>query len=180
MRQVFLLFIFSLALGSCLSEGETIAVPPEAPPPVVIIEEQPPAAAPEEEAFDPSMISPEVFLATKAEIQHLVENLNGIIRAKNYNAWLAYLSEEYKKVHDSPEFLDRTSKTSPRLQNQPPLQDIRDYFIRVVVPSRDHDRVDDIEFTGLRKVKAYTVNPNRSRLRLYELEYIDETWKITD
>jgi uncharacterized protein YigE (DUF2233 family) len=48
----------------------------------------------------------------------------------------------------------------------------------VVVPSRANDRVDDIEFASQKRVKAYTVTPNGTRLRLYDLEHIGDQWKI--
>jgi len=57
----------------------------------------------------------------------------------------------------SPAFLARVSE-SARLKNQKiVLRDLKDYFMYVVVPSRANDRVDDIEFIGQNRVKAFTV-----------------------
>jgi hypothetical protein len=124
------------------------------------------------------MITEEEFNFTKAEIQALVENLNGIIRAKNYNAWLDYLGEEYLVERSSPEYLARISE-QPRLKSQNiVLTGPEDYFFYVVVPSRANDRVDDIEFIAKNRVKAYTINVNGQRLRLYDLENRENSWKI--
>jgi hypothetical protein len=57
------------------------------------------------------------------------------------------------------------------------LKSLEDYFLYVVVPSRDNDHVDDIEFVTQSRVKAYTETPKGQR-RLYDLESSGNTWKI--
>jgi hypothetical protein len=62
------------------------------------------------------------------------------------------------------------------------LKTAEDYFIHVVVPSRANSRVDDIEFIGQNRVKAFSVNKNRAgeeqRLVLYNLERSGNSWII--
>jgi len=57
-----------------------------------------------------------------------------------------------------------------------------DYFQYVVVPSRADLRVDDIEFIGSNRVKAFTLTTNKAgeevRLRLYDLEKVGNSWTI--
>jgi hypothetical protein len=58
------------------------------------------------------------------------------------------------------------------------LQSLKDYFIYVVYPSRQNDRVDDIEFITERLVKAITIGPDGERQILYFLERDGTSWKI--
>ncbi len=132
------------------------------------------------ESFDPSTITKEEYDSTKSDIQALIQELNTIIRTQNYNAWVDHLGPKYMAAISSPAFLARVSE-SARLKNQKiVLRDLKDYFIYVVVPSRANDRVDDIEFIGQNRVKAFTVTEKNQRLRLYDLEKTDQGWKIVN
>jgi len=144
------------------------------------------------QAFDPSNISNDLYETTKAEIQGIIQKLDSIIRARNYNEWLEYLSEPYMGEISSPEFLEaRTEELyrrdqlvaaatgkNPRTVEKKVLGTLKDYFDNVVVPSRANDRVDDIDFFSETKIRAYTVNNRGTRLILYDLEIIGGTWKI--
>uniref|UniRef100_A0A7C3E1B2 Lipoprotein n=1 Tax=Gracilinema caldarium TaxID=215591 RepID=A0A7C3E1B2_9SPIR len=133
-----------------------------------------------EATFDPSSITQEVFDATKGEVQALIEKLNQIIRNKDYEAWVQYLSPSYKSALSDADFLKNVSESS-RLKNQKiVLKSLEDYFLYVVVPSRANDRVDDIEFIGQNRVKAYTITSKGQRLRLYELEKTAGNWNIVN
>ena len=183
-----------------VDELTTLAPPPETTPP----SEEPPSEElpleeppPEEpliasQGFDPNNISTELYETTKTEIQDIIQRLDNIIRARNYNAWLEYISESYLEEISSHEFLEaRTEELyrrdqlvaaamgrNPNTVEKKMLKDLRDYFDSVVVPSRANDRVDDIDFISETKVRAYTVNNRGTRLILYDLEIIDGTWKI--
>lgn len=183
--KTLLLIIPLIGLLSCASKPEP---QPEAPPSVIEVSyvepvpEPEPVATPEEVAFDPTTVTVQEFSVTKAEIERFVTDLNGIVKAGNYNGWLAYLAKAYIDEISSPEFLDRMSKTAPRLVSQKiVLKSAQDYFNHVIVPSRANSRVDDIEFVTHTRVKAITENRiTKERLRLYELERIDDLWKIVN
>ena len=170
------------------------ADPADVPPSEVLPSERPP---PEEQAlagqaFDPNNVSIELYETTKAEIQDIIQRLDMIIRAKDYNAWLGYISDSYLDEMNSQEFLDERTEElfrrdqliaaatnkNPRTVEKNVLRNPRDYFDNVVVPSRANDRVDDITFITETKVRAYTVNNRGTRLILYDLEIINGTWKI--
>ena len=136
------------------------------------------SAVPDFWVFDPSSISQEEKDTAKIEIQQLIQELNGIIRAKNYNAWVSYLDPNYFSVISSAEYLDRISKSTVLVKQKITLRSAKDYFTHVVVPSRTNDRVDDIEFESQNRVKAYTVNNKGEKLRLYDLEKSGSDWKI--
>jgi len=107
------------------------------------------------------------------DITSYVESLNAIIRSKDFSGWKSRLTDEYVSRYSDPDVLKGPSKTLGRT-----LSTLYDYFLYVVYPSRQYDRVDDIEFVSETEVTAYTVNPKGERLVLYSLERIGGTWKI--
>jgi hypothetical protein len=127
-------------------------------------------------------ISKAEYDSTKVDVQHFIEELNQIIRKKDYNSWKAALSREYFAQIASPENLQQVSELPAMKTRGITLKSPEDYFINVVVPSRANSRVDDIEFIGEHRVKAFTVMTNNSgeeqRLRLYDLEKTGNIWKI--
>jgi hypothetical protein len=183
--NVFFLFplvvLLSMACGSAPQTetpppGLAAPPPPETPPP-------PPetASVPEpapEEDFDPHSISKEIFDSTKTEVQHFIEELNGLIRGKNYSAWKATLAPDFFTEISSSGYLQRASESAALKSRNIVLKSPEDYFTHVVVPSRANSRVDDIEFVSQNRVKAFTINPNGQRLRLYDLEHTGNTWLI--
>jgi hypothetical protein len=128
--------------------------------------------------FDPKTVTKEEFDTAKSEVQQLIQKLNGIIRAKDYDSWVSYLGTGYFAIINSKEYLDRINKSERMIKARITLYSARDYFIHVVVPSRANDRVDDIEFISQNRVKAYTINPKGERLRLYDLEKTRSSWMI--
>jgi len=164
---VFLALILAVSCGSN-PKAET---PPESG-----------AANQTEASFDPNMITQEHYDSTKEDVQQFIEQLNQIIRRRDYNGWRSSLSEEYLAGISSSENLRQLSEQPAMKTRHIVLKDAEDYFINVVVPSRANSRVDDIEFIGVNRVKAFTVNTNRAgeevRLRLYDLEKTGDVWKI--
>jgi hypothetical protein len=132
--------------------------------------------------FDPSRITQEHYTSTMDEVRNFIEELNQVIRNRNYGAWRAALSDEYFAEISSQENLQHISALPAMRTRQIVLRTPEDYFIHVVVPSRANSRVDYIEFVSMSRVKAFTVHTNRAgeeqRLRLYDLEKIDNTWTI--
>jgi hypothetical protein len=127
-------------------------------------------------------VSKAEYDSTKVDVQHFIEELNQIIRKKDYNAWKAALSREYFAQIASPENLQQVSEMPAMKIRGITLKSVEDYFINVVVPSRANSRVDDIEFIGEHRVKAFTIMTTDSgeeqRLRLYDLEKTGNIWKI--
>ena len=141
-----------------------------------------PESAVEDVPFDPHSISQERYNSTKIDVQHFMERLNQIIRNKNYTAWKAELSPSFFAGISSDDFLQQISEMNGMKSRGIVLKTAEDYFNYVVVPSRVNSRVDDIEFIDQNRVKAYTEIKNREgqtqRLRLYDLEYNGNLWKI--
>ena len=197
------LTVFFLGIVSCAKNTPEIVKTPEIEPPVQTEPQNPPeqqaAAQPvpvvqtspevvqvqsENEApavvpvFNPLEITREEFETTKADIQKLVEDLNKIIRASNYNTWLTYLTDQYRQKINSREFINDLVDKYPAFKGR--INNARDYFNYVVVPSRANDRVDDIEFVSKNEVRAYTEDAKGQTVVLYRLENLDSKWKIAD
>ena len=155
---------------------------PAEPPPAPAAAPEPPTPTPAapatETPFDPVAITEEVRQETFVDVRALIANLNAIIQSKDYDAWVLHLTTEYRDYYSAPETLMKLSE-SPVLKRQGiELKSLRDYFYYVVYPSRQNDRVDDIEFMGKTRIRAIVVNPKGERLVLYNLEKIGDTWMI--
>ncbi|AEF82641.1 putative lipoprotein [Leadbettera azotonutricia ZAS-9] len=190
-----------LIVLSCASAPAAVEAPVEpATAAPVQVEPAAPAApatqppAPADDVFKPESVSQEVRDTTLSDVQKLIQDLNQIIRAQNYNSWVGHLSVSYMTAISSPAYLaerteelykrdqavaSRTGK-DPKRVRKVELKSARDYFINIVVPARKNDRVDDIEFISENQVKAYRVDNSGQRDILYNLEKTDGDWKITN
>jgi hypothetical protein len=187
MKRIACLIIPIVILLSCKTVPETAETPAPQEKTVPPEETLFPAeeSEPAEEVFDPESISQELFDTTKTDVQRFIEELNDIIRVKDYNAWVSHLGETYISEKSSPEFLDKTSAVlmESKIQSRRRrLTSLQDYFLYVVAAahqSRPNDRVDDIEFISPSRVKAFTIT-DKGRLRLYDLENAGNGWKIVN
>jgi len=165
---------------------ETTEIQEDDPVPAIPAEVEPdaepvvePVVEPIEEApFDPNSISVELKEITFFDVKAFIGKLNSIIQAKNYEEWLAELTQEYRDYYSSAETLARISEAAVLKRQKIVLNSLYDYFIHVVYPSRQKDRVDDIEFIDESRIRAITLNVKGERLVLYNLEKIDDIWKI--
>ena len=136
------------------------------------------------ESFNPISVSQEYYQSTMGDVQFFIEELNQIIRRRDYNSWKEALSLEYFEKISSQENLQEISAQPAMITRRIVLRNAEDFFIHVVVPSRANSRVDDIEFVSMNRVKAFTIMTNRAgeeqRLRLYDLEKTGNIWKIID
>ena len=165
--------------------------PVNAAPPA---EPVPPEPGIEENYFNPESISEDLYVSTLVQVQTLIGELNRIIRSRNYESWINHLSAAYFEEINSMVFLEEQTEQLYRLDvamasargvrpaqvRRRELETARDYFINIVVPSRQNDRVDDIDFVSENHVIAYTVDPRGNRLILYNLEMIDGEWRIVN
>ncbi|OHD11694.1 MAG: hypothetical protein A2Z96_01740 [Spirochaetes bacterium GWB1_48_6] len=155
--------------------------------PVIVVSEKPvdapvevviPVEVPETILFDPTTVSVELKQATFFDVRAFIQGLNSIIQAKDYASWSSALTPEYREYYSSSETLTRISDAVVLKRQGIVLRSMQDYFIHVVYPSRQNDRVDDIEFINTDRIRAITINIKGERLVLYNLEKIGDTWKI--
>jgi hypothetical protein len=213
--SIFLIILaaFTLAFASCGSAPEVAVEPvaveePPAPAPVVQSEapaEPTPEPVPEPEpVFDPASITQEKKETTKAEIEKVIKELNQICLRKDFNSWLLWIDDGYKKTVSDPEYLAQLSDSPGLKSRKVTLTNIEDYFKYVFVESRRDARVDDIVFVSPTRVQVYRVdtravpeNPDTEerlvnlgwekdgkqlyrRVRFYTLEEVaNDDWKIS-
>jgi hypothetical protein len=127
----------------------------------------------------PVDLSQESYDEILDEVKAFVDNLNLIIKSKNYYRWRSVLSEELLKEISSPEFLANVSNTNSMKRRGIVLKKPEDYFNYVVVPSRANSRVDKIEIMDNNRVKAYYIDTRKEEtVRLYELAKTRDSWTI--
>jgi len=121
------------------------------------------------------------------DVKDFVENLNLIIKGKNYNKWRSVLSEERLNEISSAEFLADVSKTNSMKRRGIVLKTVYDYFLYVVVPSRANSQVDKIDILDNNRVRAFymytrkTGEKNETEtipLLVYELAKTGDSWII--
>jgi hypothetical protein len=165
---------------------EPAAVPANANQPAE--ESQPLQAAPVEEARTPEpvespesvsgfVVTEEVYNRTFEEVEEFIRNLNDIIRRRDYESWLTYLSSEYIRRTADEQYLQEQSEKPLLKKNNIRLESLRDYFENVVAPSRSQASVDDIEFIDEDRVKVIS-SIRGTRGILYLLVREEGTWKI--
>jgi hypothetical protein len=118
-------------------------------------------------------VAQEVFV----QIAAVVAELDGIIRERDYDAWVSRLSREYIAGTGSAEFLEEASKSARLSSRKIVLRSLEDYFVNVVVQSRLQATLDQIVFVDESNVKAMTVVNEESYI-LYWLVREDGRWKI--
>lgn len=150
-------------------------VPPPGDPPPASVPTPPPLP---EQAFDPASISPEVKRDTMEVVKSFINEVNQVIRQKDYTTWRGYLTPEYSTFYSAPAVLAEMSDSAVLKRQGIKLESLQDYFLYVVYPSRQSVRVDDIEFTSPTQVKAVTITPSGDRQVYYYLEKVGESWKI--
>lgn len=184
MKKIILLNLLTLLLFSCktteITENEpdnnkepaieTVEVVQEESE-VVILEEP---EATEKEGIE---VSEDLYNKTFDEIESLINDLTKLIRKKNFNGWKKFLSEKYINKVGSADHLREVSQ-SPSLIDVVELEDLRDYFQWVVVPSRINARLDEIKFMDETHVTAYMYIDDQPTI-LFQFELVNNTWEIT-
>jgi hypothetical protein len=171
--QMKALAILAAALLACSCAGWP--PPGHAPAAAESAPQEPAEPAPAtEEQF---VVSEEVYSRTFEEIGQFIDDLNRIIRNADYESWLTYLSEEYIRTTGDPAYLRDQSEKPVLKQANIQLEDLHDYFVHVVVPSRTQATLDEIEFIDENHVKAIAVLRG-TRVILYLLENVEGQWKI--
>jgi hypothetical protein len=173
---LFAAILLTLVAATCQSpEGGT------SPSPTGIATAQPspvvanPSASPNPMGVQ---ISKEEYDATFDAIKAFVKKMNDIIQRKDYDAWTLNLTKAYILRYSDKAYLAELSQKPVLKANKITLESLKDYFLYVVVPSREEYNVQDIEFISKEYIKVFAVNKKNDRLLLYYLEKEDNVWKI--
>ena len=125
--------------------------------------------------FEGVTITKETYDQTKTEIEKVVDQLNRITAAKDYNQWITFLSDEYKQQYSQPATLKTVSEALPVKGIK--LKSLKDYFTYVFVLARQNVRVDDINFVSPTRVNVIMKQGNVSLL-IYCIENVSGNWKL--
>jgi hypothetical protein len=169
-RLIVSLVFAALLLGSCATQPS-----PKTAHPVVVTQQ--PAKPPDPSNPQEFVATEELYRKTFTEVQEVIAALTKLIAAGDYDGWLAYLSEDYRKTASSPAFLANASGSGVLKKNGIVLRDLKDYFDNVVVRSRMQATLDDITFVDATHVKAITEIKGSSVI-LYYLESENGRWKV--
>lgn len=126
--------------------------------------------------FDTIAITKHTFIATKSEIELVVEDLNQIVLRKDYVRWQEYLSDDYIETFSDKTMLESVSRSLPVKGIK--LKTLKDYFTYVFVPSRQNMRVDDIQFVSPTRVYVIMEITPDSPAAIYILENTSVGWKL--
>lgn len=119
------------------------------------------------------VVTQDFYDKTFEEINELIIVLDKIIADKDYDSWLTFLSQDYINTYSDKELLQEKSNSY-----MVELKTIEDYFSDVVVPSRISLFLEEIVFDDKKHVTAWTTF-NENKTKLYQLELIDNSWKIS-
>jgi hypothetical protein len=162
---------------------EQIEEPKEEPAEETVIQEEPPKEEAVIENQEPEtqeeefVVTEELYSKTFQDVSKLIEELNTIIQAEDYEEWLLYLTDDYKNYYSNPDVLKEQSEKPLLKRYNIRLRTLKDYFIYVVVRSRQTIRLDAIEFIDETHVKA-TMLIDGTPYILYYLENKGKAWKI--
>ncbi len=156
----------------------------EAPPPQEQVIQTPAPPQKEDPVSTPKVedknvkITEEEYKKTFQEVERVIDELNSIIKAGDYNRWEKYLTPKFIASVMDPENLKKINEQPLLKRNKIEIKTLHDYFMYVVVPSRASVRLDDLIFTDQNKVKAFMFI-RQDPVLIYQLEKIGETWKIS-
>ena len=161
-------------------EPEVPAELPKSPEPIPEIIPEP-VISKEDQEYSRSVtdlgieVSKETFNEDKSEILEIIEKLSGIMKHKDYAAWLNYLTPESKTFWSNQQNLAIVSQRLP-IKNYR-LKNLQDYFEKVFIPSRIGRVVDEIRYVSTTKVKAVQYTEEQDIIYYY-FEKIDGRWYL--
>lgn len=152
---------------------KTIIVPKEEPivEPVKIVEDYKSVKhlTEEEKEYQRSVkdltesISIDEFEADKKEVLAIIDDLTRIMKDRDYNSWVKYLSPASKKYWSNPQNLATVSNRLPVKGLK--ISSLKDYFTYVFVPARANSKVEEIRYVSSTVVKA--VEPHAEEDLIY-------------
>lgn len=120
-------------------------------------------------------ISIETFTDDKAEILKIIEQLARIMKTKDYSTWLKYVTPESIDFWSNPQNLIEISAKLP-IKNYR-LKNLKDYFEKVFIPSRQGRVVNEIRYISKTHIKAVQSTETQDIIYYY-FEKIDGTWLL--
>jgi hypothetical protein len=122
------------------------------------------------------VISPDTFAEDKKAILETIKELDLIMKNKDYNSWLNYVTPQSIDYWKQKSHLQAVSTRLPG--NKIQLKTLEDYFNWVFRLSRQNARVDEIRYVSSKLVKAVQVSGNQDII-YYQFEKLNGRWLIS-
>ncbi len=122
------------------------------------------------------VISPDTFAEDKKAILETIKELDVIMKNRDYNSWLNYVTPESINYWKQKSHLQAVSARLPG--NKMQLKTLEDYFNWVFRLSRQNARVDEIRYISSKLVKAVQVSGNQDII-YYQFEKQNGRWLIS-
>lgn len=149
----------------------------EAAPEVEVVDEAP---APDEDEYTRSTIDVSVsrdeFDETKKHLMHVIEKMDAIMKARNFNEWTKYIDSDSMTYYSQKSVLNIASNKLPKKGLK--LKSLQDYFLWVFIPSRIGRTVDEIRYVTEDFVKVVHVEEDKDAV-YYTFIHKNGEWKIS-
>ena len=122
------------------------------------------------------VITPDTFAEDKKAILETIAELDWIMKNKDYNSWLNYVTPQSVDYWKQKSHLQAVSARLPG--NRIQLKTLEDYFNWVFRLSRQNARVDEIRYISSKLVKAVQVDGNKDTI-YYQFEKQNGKWLIS-
>ena len=122
------------------------------------------------------IITPDTFAEDKKAILQTISELDWIMKNKDYNSWLNYVTPQSIDYWKQKSHLQAVSARLPG--NRIQLKTLEDYFNWVFRLSRQNARVDEIRYISSKLVKAVQVDGNKDTI-YYQFEKQNGRWLIS-
>lgn len=122
------------------------------------------------------VISPDTFAEDKKAVLETIKELDVIMRNRDYNSWLNYVTPQSIDYWKQKPHLQAVSARLPG--NKIQLKTLEDYFNWVFRLSRQNARVDEIRYVSSKLVKAVQVSGNQDII-YYQFEKQNGRWLIS-
>lgn len=122
------------------------------------------------------VITPDTFAEDKKAILQTIAELDLIMKNKDYNSWLGYVTPQSIDYWKQKSHLQAVSARLPG--NRIQLKTLEDYFNWVFRLSRQNARVDEIRYISSKLVKAVQVDGNKDTI-YYQFEKQNGRWLIS-
>jgi len=146
-------------------------------PELTIVEEPQGEYARSLAGLDASIISEETFADDKSEILAIIEDLEIIMRKRDFPAWTKYLSEESRAYWSDGKNLAALAEKLPG-GGRVKLNSLKDYFEKFFIPARKGRVIDEIRYVTPDLVKAVQYKDNED-ITTYLFERSGDTWVLT-
>ena len=121
------------------------------------------------------VVSRDTYEKDKKIILEKIDELNGIMKDKNYKSWLSYIDQSSINYWSQRKNLSTASKQLPVKGIQ--LKNLEDYFNYVFIPSRVGRKIDEIRYLSSTSIKAVQVK-GEDVVIFYNFKKVNGEWLV--